>query len=311
VVVLVFLAGLVVLFTALRLVGSDGNRYTACALALTPYGVVGAAVAGVVGLALGQWWPAGVLLASTAVLAAAVAPRAIRAAAPREEVGAGRRLRVLSSNLYQDSGDVKTVVELVREHEIDVLSLLELTAAAAEEFQRAGLFDLLPHHVLDPVGHGEGSGLASRYPLTTLDLAGTSRFAQPSGRFDVAGVEVEMVAVHPVPPTDSAPVWQTELAALPKPDPAGAVRVLAGDFNATADHGSFRRLLRAGYVDAGQQRGAGLVPTWPSRSFPPPVTLDHILVDARATVADYRVLPVPGSDHRAVYAELVLPVRPV
>jgi endonuclease/exonuclease/phosphatase family metal-dependent hydrolase len=35
--------------------------------------------------------------------------------------------------------------------------------------------------------------------------------------------------------------------------------------------------------------------------------LDHVLVDKRAAVQDYRVLDVPGTDHRAVYAEVRLP----
>ena len=49
------------------------------------------------------------------------------------------------------------------------------------------------------------------------------------------------------------------------------------------------------------------MPTWPSGLFPPPVTIDHILVDQRVAVESYRVLDVAGSDHRAVLAELTLP----
>lgn len=298
------MAAVFVAFAAWRLLGIDGNRLTACGLVITPYAVVGGGVPVALGWALGHWWIGGIVLASTAALAAGVLPRAIPSARPPKE---GRELRVMASNLYFGRGDVKTVVELVREHQVDLLSLLELTEEAAEEFARAGLFDLLPYRVLMPADGGSGSGIASRYPLTELTLAGTSRHAQPSARIDLGGVVVDAVAVHPIPPTMSSTVWKAELAGLPGPVADGPVRVLAGDFNATADHAAFRRLLRAGYVDAADQVGAGLVPTWPSGVFGPPVALDHVLVDARAGVTTFHVFKVPGSDHKAVYAELVVP----
>jgi hypothetical protein len=40
------------------------------------------------------------------------------------------------------------------------------------------------------------------------------------------------------------------------------------------------------------------------------VTIDHLLVERRASVIDYRVFDVPRSDHKAVYAEFVLPRGP-
>jgi hypothetical protein len=57
-------------------------------------------------------------------------------------------LRVLAANLYLGHGDVKTLVELVREQRVDVLNLLELTPEAVEEIDHAGLFDLLPCRAL-------------------------------------------------------------------------------------------------------------------------------------------------------------------
>lgn len=304
VIVALVTAAVVVVLAVLRVTGIDGNRYTASALATTPYVVVvGALLGGVTG-ALGQWWIGGLVLLSTGVLAAGVLPRLIPSARPD---AAGRTVRVMASNLYLGRAEAKVVVQLVRTHRVDVLALLELTPEAAAELARAGLFDLLPYRLLQPSAGGDGSGVVSRYPVAELALAGPSRHAQPSVLVDLAGVALEVVAVHPVPPTVSAADWKAELAGLPAPVPGGPLRVLAGDFNATADHAAFRRLLRAGYLDAAQQRGAGLIPTWPSRAAPPPVTLDHILVDARCTVSAYRVVDVPGSDHRAVYAELTVP----
>jgi endonuclease/exonuclease/phosphatase family metal-dependent hydrolase len=56
--------------------------------------------------------------------------------------------------------------------------------------------------------------------------------------------------------------------------------------------------------------GKGLEPTWPTmghRFLPPSITIDHVLADRRLGVADYGVVDLPGSDHRAIHAQLVLP----
>jgi endonuclease/exonuclease/phosphatase family metal-dependent hydrolase len=37
------------------------------------------------------------------------------------------------------------------------------------------------------------------------------------------------------------------------------------------------------------------------------VAIDHVLADARCGVRAFSVHPIPGTDHRAVLAELVLP----
>jgi endonuclease/exonuclease/phosphatase family metal-dependent hydrolase len=88
------------------------------------------------------------------------------------------------------------------------------------------------------------------------------------------------------------------------------VRILLGDFNATLDHEALREVLDRGYVDAADAAGQGLAPTWPrGHLLPPTVTIDHVLVDERVRVRDVGVHELPGSDHRAVTADLVLPGR--
>jgi endonuclease/exonuclease/phosphatase (EEP) superfamily protein YafD len=86
--------------------------------------------------------------------------------------------------------------------------------------------------------------------------------------------------------------------------------VLAGDFNATFDQTPFRDLVDRGYRDAGAAAGKGLEPTFPRAYHAiPPITIDHVLADRRLGVVEYSVEELPGSDHRAVYAELALPRR--
>ena len=39
----------------------------------------------------------------------------------------------------------------------------------------------------------------------------------------------------------------------------------------------------------------------------PVAAIDHVLVDAGCAVPSFDVFPLPGSDHRALVAEIVLP----
>jgi endonuclease/exonuclease/phosphatase family metal-dependent hydrolase len=301
-IVLGVLALVFVTLATMRFVGIDGNRYTAALLALTPYWTGAGLLFGIFALTLRHWWIGVTVVALAVALAAVLIPRLVPVPAP---VASGRQVRIMSANLYMGRADVKTIVELVREHNVDVLNLEELTPKEAGEFDRAGLFDVLPYRVLKAASGGEGSGMASRYPLTELSLAGPSLLAQPSARVDLGGASLEVVTVHAVPPTTSVATWKSEIGGLPAPD--RTIRVLAGDFNATLDHATFRRLLKSGYADAGERRGQGFRPTWPSRRWSPPVTIDHVVVDSRVSVTGYEVFDLPGSDHRAVFAQLTLP----
>ncbi|MDQ7808072.1 endonuclease/exonuclease/phosphatase family protein [Amycolatopsis sp. A133] len=288
---------------ALRLIGFDGGWYTLIALSLTPYVAAAGVLLGGVALALRRWWIGGVALVLAVALAALVVPRL--AASEQREVQ-GRTLRVLASNLLYGQADPKAVVDLVRAQRIDVLNLVELTPRAVDGLTAAGLFETLPYRVLHPAPGAFGSGIVSRFPLKEVNLSGDSAAKQPGAEADLGdGVVVEVVAVHPISPDVDKPQWEREIKDLSRPAGEHGLRILAGDFNATLDHVAFRTVLARGYHDAAEERGEGLAPTWPSSL--PVVTIDHVVVDNRAAVLDYRVFDVPGSDHRAVFAEVRLP----
>jgi endonuclease/exonuclease/phosphatase family metal-dependent hydrolase len=256
--------------------------------------------------------------AATAALAATalglmVQPR--RFSRPQPPAG-GQVLRVLSANMFFGEGDAEVVVALVREAGADVLCLQELPAAAVTRLKQAGLDELLPYPRLELRGSepaSNGSGIYSRFPLGEGPAVPPSRMAQPTALLELPdGDEVELICVHPCPPGvrrwGGPTSWRAELGALPPP--GKLPRVLAGDFNATLDHAPFRDVLRLGYADAAQQTGNALIPTWgiPGRGGPL-LPLDHVLVSPGCAVRAFSVHVVPGSDHRAVYAEIQLPGR--
>jgi endonuclease/exonuclease/phosphatase (EEP) superfamily protein YafD len=277
-------------------------------LALTPYAAAAAALAAI---SLRGKGPSATAAVAAATLAGVVAPRAI----PRRQPPArGPVLSVLTVNLLVGGAAGPELVQLVRRTGPDLLFLQEITDEAAGRLKRAGLGDLLAHELLDIEGYRyRGSAIYARYPLRDGLTIGPSYASQPTARLDLPGGRaVELVCVHPHPPMPpwslpSAPRWRAELAALPPPgDPPV---VLAGDFNATADHAQFRRLLRLGHVDAAGRLGRGLVPTWgpEPRGRPPLLAFDHVLLDPRCEVLATTVHPVAGSDHRALFVRFRLP----
>nr|WP_218888510.1 endonuclease/exonuclease/phosphatase family protein [Saccharopolyspora hordei] len=292
-------------WAALPLLGWDVDRYTVALVALTPYGVLVGAVLALAGLLLRQWPTALLVGLVTVLLAVGVAPRAVSSAPPAR----GGELRVLSVNAYFGQADAARVVDLVRRHDVDVLSLQELTPELVARLDAAGLAAELPHRVFHAGPKAEGSGIAARYPLRELDLVPDSTLAQPSALLERPGSRpVEVVAVHTLYPmgSDTHDVWRRELGDLGQVPLTGTPRVLAGDFNATLDHTGLGDLLGRGYTDAAAATGAGLDATWPAGWFPPPVVLDHVLTTAGITPQAFEVFPVPGADHRAVLATLVV-----
>jgi endonuclease/exonuclease/phosphatase family metal-dependent hydrolase len=143
----------------------------------------------------------------------------------------------------------------------------------------------------------------------------------------VPGAEPLLIeSAHPCAPYrmgEQLHLWWSDLAEQPAADagladPEGMtglagdavpLRILAGDFNSTLDHVALRRLIDTGYRDAAEVVGAGLIGTWgPYDGLPfPPVTLDHVLVDRQIGVRAVSVHRIPGSDHRAVFADLTIP----
>jgi endonuclease/exonuclease/phosphatase family metal-dependent hydrolase len=192
-----------------------------------------------------------------------------------------------------------------------VLSVEELTPRFVAGLRRAGIDSRMPNSMLSAARGASGAGLYSRLPLKPLWHQSRFFFHMPRARITLPdGRRVRVVGVHPyVPLNGHIGEWQAALEDLPSAG-AGTPWVLAGDFNATLDHAELRDVLARGYRDAGDVTGKGLEPTFPTMghgSLPPAITIDHVLADERLGIAEYGVDELPGSDHRTIHAELVLP----
>jgi len=291
------------LWALARTFGLDGGAIVVQAMAFTPYVALTSPLPVLVALLLRRRVTAAVAGVAVLAFAFAVAPRALAGGGPAAR---GPRLTVMTANLYVGRGDPRTVVDLVRRYDVDVLCLEELTPQELARLNAAGLRRMLPYRVAKPLPGASGAAVLTRTPLT--EIASPHAGVNPQPAAELAG-SVVVTAVHPAPPVNGAREdgWADALAALPGAE-ASRLRILAGDFNATLDHRALRGVLGRGYADAADRAGAGLRPTWPAvRRHALPITIDHVLVDRRVRVEAVHVAAVPGSDHRAVIVALRLP----
>jgi endonuclease/exonuclease/phosphatase family metal-dependent hydrolase len=300
-----------------RLAGWDSSFPLTQLMAFTPYVAAASLAALLLALGLRRWRAAGLALLVVALFAGVVGPRWLPDSDPL--AGAqGPTLRVLTANTLAGDADPKVLVDLVRQHDVQVLALQELTPGFVDAARAAGLFELLPHLALHPDDGTEGSGIASRYPLRDDGhRVNPGGFWQAKAEITVPAPDgggarqVLVESAHPFSPyaAEVTDLWLRSFDGQPKATADGPARILLGDFNATLDHRPLRDLIDSGYRDAADVVGAGLVGTWGwyDDKAIPPVTIDHVLADRRVGVRQVRVFDLPGSDHRPVLAELVLP----
>lgn len=266
---------------------------------LSPYLLLAVPAAGVVYVLRRRWAPATGALVATVILAVILSP-------PRPDtVVAAATVRVMSTNLLEGRADSEAVVDLARRH-ADVVAVQELTPDGLKGLSANGIDAEFPHRIVKPLDGGSGAGLWSRHPLHATGDA-TSEAVPIIATLDVPGIATPPVVanVHLSAPWPwTIEWWRADIAQVT--DILTNLRtpaVVAGDFNSTWDMAQFRSLLGPGYRDAAGR----FAPTYPADSrIPPLLAIDHILVrgcsGSRAWTAT-----VPGTDHRALLAQVQLP----
>jgi endonuclease/exonuclease/phosphatase (EEP) superfamily protein YafD len=235
------------------------------------------------------------------------------------DVGQHADIRVLSSNLRKGEADASSFVGLAKAN-ADVITVSELTPEEVGRFSQAGIEEVFPYSVLTPAPDAGGIGLYSRFPVTASPPA--KHRSTVAARLRIPGVRFDplVASVHVMSPVasdeNSFGGWRIGITATKAElddfaEAAGpAAVIVAGDFNSTPDMRQFRDLLTKGYRDAVEQTGAGFAPTFPSRSWHPPlITIDHVLT-RQAAATSIRTVYIRGSDHRALLATVGVPLDP-
>ena len=222
--------------------------------------------------------------------------------------GDGHRLRLVSSNALKKNRRRRAWATAVLALEPDVLCVAELTPRLEAALVEVG--DGLPEHrCADTKAEPAGTGLWSRWPIDDGRIlrAGHSMIVAP-----IPAIGATVAAIHTVAPSSrkKTPRWHGSFDAITTmanetPGPL----VVAGDWNATMAHTPLRRLLadtrlRDAHVDAGRASAR----TW--HSWLPVALLDRVLVSPDVAVRSITEHRLPGTDHRAVVAELEVTVTP-
>ena len=281
--------------------------------AAAPLAVVPAIAAVIVG-AYAAWWLAALLAIPAALLVMWQLPPLRRArfhAAPGPARGTGSaattlRLRLLTVNAKGGTADPAALLRILRQYDVDLLAIQELTPAMVSRLTAARLTQVLPFSHLDPRPGYRGTGWWARWSLTPLPPVPGLNAAAPRARIDpLGGFPVTLTAVHSDAPVKRpADKWRRELAMIRRTLAAvDEPQVVAGDFNATRDHGPFRELLAAGFLDCADSSQNRSWPgfTWPSL---PVMRLDHVLVSQSASVLMARTVRVSRTDHHGVLVDI-------
>ena len=225
-------------------------------------------------------------------------------------------LTVMTFNLQYSQAPAAQVAELIVEHEVDVVTLLEVEEWYLEGLLSGPAGEQLPYRTGEVAGlAAEGSVILSRYPLDfEFDFAqwypaGDSP-EQPVALVHHPDQTVRVVAVHPWPPIfELTAPWHRALEDLNtwhREEATDYPLVLAGDFNSSNSHPVYRRLA-AGLTDTAGVAGLFPQATWPVHPWIPQFTaLDHILVRDLQPVS-WQTFALPGSDHEGIITGLQLP----
>lgn len=215
-----------------------------------------------------------------------------------------------TANVLSGGGRPSEIADSILANGADVITLQEVDGGILQGLRDdPRLAEAYPYRSDDLAEWATGRIIWSRWPLTdvTIDNFVVSHLVSatvesPYGPFRVT-------SVHTLSPTDNGKVgpWMAQFDQLSQV-PTDTPRIMAGDYNATADHRPFRELLDSGWTDAHEPKGCGYDATWPvdPRVPVPFYRLDHVLVTDDFEVLDVGLGDPAGSDHLPVVAEIRL-----
>ncbi|WP_286027688.1 endonuclease/exonuclease/phosphatase family protein [Bifidobacterium ruminantium] len=225
------------------------------------------------------------------------------------------RFRVMTLNCRFGRANAAAIVSAVKERDIAVLALQELTDDLVAALDEAGLSDLLPYRQLGENKDTDNGGFNGVW--IRVEPSDTSPVTVEIPAADVPGVcfpidsmrGITFVSAHPKSPMRGCRDWSAGiigLGELATSQKKGDITVILGDLNSGTDHPSFRGLLAAGFKDAALDEAKGRRATFPSWIPWPRLILDHVLFTAGLDASDVRSFTVNGTDHLALAATLTL-----
>ncbi|KAB7788199.1 endonuclease/exonuclease/phosphatase family protein [Bifidobacterium cebidarum] len=235
---------------------------------------------------------------------------------------------VMTLNCRYGRANAANIVAAIRERNIAVLALQEVSDELIARLDAAGIADLLPYRQSGDPQDSDNGGynvLFSRYepasavpnvvtipaadvPALTLKLAADSAVTDNT---DSDSRTVTFCSAHPKSPMRGCADWSAGilgLGAIAKASSIGEhnIAVVMGDLNSGTDHPSFRALLKAGFKDASLTQATGPNLTFPRWVKWPRIELDHVLFTAGLKPSGVKAFEVKDTDHLALAATLTV-----
>jgi len=235
---------------------------------------------------------------------------------PESEAGGeGTRITVMTANILYRHPDPARIVEQIEANRPDIVFFQEYDARAHAILEPL-LAGAYPYRVHAAHEHAPEEAVFSRIPLSGVRQALVEKgILNLVAVADVNGTPVTLQSVHLRAPMGLGhfAVHRAGVAWFKGwlPTVEGPL-ILAGDFNSVAHSQTGAMFRGEGLHDAFASAGSGLGWTWPAITVLrhlPGFRIDRVLYRGGIRCERAWVGPAHGSDHRPVYAELVIPAR--
>jgi endonuclease/exonuclease/phosphatase (EEP) superfamily protein YafD len=236
-------------------------------------------------------------VAAFVLAAAPVAPAYLpRTSPPVDE----RRIsiKLLTINVEWPDGNDAEVFTYIAKSGADIVALQEINGKWLDKLSR--LREVYPHTIELPRPEGYGVALMSRYPLRPVERSSENDLDKHAAAavVNIRGAEVLVAAVHtfqqrPLQSAKRIDQMKTLGTWLDAFDPP---KIVLGDLNVTPWSPHYRDFMKVtGLVSA--RKGFGIVPTFPTRTRPIMIPIDHVLTTPDIVVETCAAGEDVGSDH--------------
>ena len=214
----------------------------------------------------------------------------------------------MTANILEGRPGPEVFGALLDRFDPDVVAVQELDQTSA-----AVLAERFVNHQLVPADDASGRGMAVRFDAEFGEIpmsgraGGWTRFDAEDSSWSVAGVHLLNAIDFPWWASVKGRAAQLKAIRGWLDDVEGDPTVIAGDFNASPSWPAYKE-MEAALTDLAAawaaERGARAERTWAWRpGWPRMLRIDHIF-GSGVTVSGVAVVPISGSDHHAVVADL-------
>ena len=225
--------------------------------------------------------------------------------------------RVMTLNCRYGRADAADIVKHIRQRNIDVLALQEVTDELIGRLDAAQLADILPYRQFGDAKDSDNGGFNAIFSRVKPTAMSPSAVEIPAADVPFItmvledGRAVMVASAHPKSPMRGCRDWSKGILLLGKLAHGSFIgnrdiAVVMGDLNSSIEHPSFRALLKAGFRDASFTQAKGPNLTFPSWLKWPRIELDHVLFTPGLKPSGVEAFEVKDTDHLALTATLTL-----